>query len=122
MIRNVIKATLFFAVVISACSVTQVTMALDLSLENNSSVDLYYPFAWIPDRAQSHSGQNGNSILTLPGNTGSQNSDNTYREFSLEIYQGEDLEELRRSRNVYHKINLPDEDTDAFGISIKQRF
>ena len=122
MIRNVIKATLFFAVVISACSVTQVTMALDLSLENNSSVDRYYPFAWIPDRAQSHSGQNGNSMLTLPANTGSQNSDNTYRGFSLEIYQGEDLEELRRSRNVYHKINLPDEDTDAFGISIKQRF
>ena len=122
MIRNIIKATLFFAVVISACSVTQVTMALDLSLESNSLVDDYYPFTWEADLALPHSDQHSRSILTLPGNTGSQNANSAYKRFSLEIYQGEDLEELRRSRNIHHKINLPDEDTDAIGVSIKRRF
>ena len=120
MIRNIIKAALFFAIVISTGSITQVAMALDLSLENYLTADPYYTFGWTPDSVHQPSFYDINT-MQAPGKRASR-SIAAQRRFSLEVYQGDGLDDLRRNRHNYRNIILPKEDQDAYGISIKQWF
>lgn len=122
MIRNVIKAILFFSIVVSASSVAHVATALDLSLGDYSSADSYHSFAWIPETAQQQSSQKFNSKIKQRREVDSQISETAPRKFSLEVYQGDGLDNLRRNPDKHNMVILPDEDTDAYGILVKQRF
>ena len=122
MIRNVIKAILFFAIVVSASSVAHVATALDLSLGDLSSAESYHPFAWIPETAQQQSSQNISSKIKQRRELDSQISETAPRKFSLEIYQGDGLDNFRRNPDKQNMVILPEEDTEAYGISVKQRF
>ncbi len=122
MIRNIIKAVLFFAVVVSASSVAHVATALDLSLENNSSDDPYHPFAWTPETVQQPSRQNSRSMIMQRSKGNSQMSDIAQKKFSLKVFQGDGLDDLRRNPDIHNMVILPEEDTEAYGIWLKQRF
>ncbi len=122
MIRNIIRTILFFAVVVSASSVAHVATALDLSLENYSSDDPYHPFAWIPETVQQQSRQNSSSMIKQPREGDSKISGTAQRKFSLKVFQGDGLDNLRRNPDIDTMVILPEEDTEAYGIWLKQRF
>ena len=122
MIRNVIKAILFFSIVVSASSVAHVAIALDLSLGDLSSADSYHSFAWMPETAQQQSSQNISSKIKQHRELDSQISETAPRKFSLQVHQGDGLDNLRRNPDKHNMVILPKEDTDVYGISVKQRF
>ena len=119
MIRNVIKVTLFLALVTSASSVAQVAMALDLEYEGFETSETSFPFIWSPNAIIKNS-QNldinlrSNTIFDLETNSPIQ------KKFSFQLYQGDNLDQIR-AEDRYDRI-IPDEDEDGYGISIKTRF
>ena len=120
MIRNIIKATLIFVIVISTSSIAQVAMALDLSLDNYSSVDLYQP-QWAPYGVHYASKPNLNTLQT-PSEFDTQSLNRGKKGFSLRLYSGDGLDDLRTNGYRHNSVNLPEEDPEAYGISIKQHF
>ena len=126
MIRNIIKVTLFFAIVISSSSIAQVAMALDsealdLDLRNISSNDPYHSYVWTTGAMQPRPGY---QLITSPtsGQDASYSSGSIQKKFSWEIYSGDGLDDLRNGPYRHKSIYLPEEDEEAYGISIKQRF
>ncbi len=122
MIRSVIKATLFFACVISIGSIIQLGMAMDLSLGNHTFKDPSHPYAWTPNMIKQQGGYELNVLQELSSQSFSESPVEAQRKFSLEVYRGDGLDDLRRNTNNQHDIILPDEDPDAYGFAIKQRF
>ncbi len=122
MIRNVIKATLFFAVVVSACTVAQVATALDLGLGDLSSIDPHHPYAWTPDMMQQRNSQNFSAIVKFSTPQDSDGSEPVQRRLSLQVYQGDGLDDLRQHPEQHSIAILPEEDAEAYGVSVKQRF
>ncbi len=119
MIRNVIKVTLFLALVTSASSVAQVAMALDLEYEGFETSETSFPFIWSPNAIIKNSqnldiNMRSNTILDLETNSPIQ------KKFSFQLYQGDNLDQIR-AEDRYDRI-IPDEDEDGYGISIKTRF
>ena len=121
MIRNIIKATLVFVIVVSTSSIAQEAMALDLDLKNISSADPYYPYVWTPGAMQPrptdtlNTSSNSHKFDPYP-------SSDFKKKFSWEIYSGDGLDNLRNSRSRHNRILLPEQDEDTYGISIKQWF
>ena len=113
-------------------SIAQVANAVEPELSKESSAfenhltDSSYPFAWTPDIEQQKKAIDLHQSIVLPNAIGSTHSTehapSRKRLFSFEIYQGDGLDDLRRNSKHQHNITLPDEDTSAYGISVKQRF
>ena len=132
MIRNIITAAVLLAALVSVASVTQLANAgepdlnLDISIYEDSLITSSHPFAWTPNLSQQKRIINLYEHLFLPdvvSSSGFSASANTeQRLFSFEIYQGDGLDELRQRSKFHNRIILPDEDTEAYGVSVKQRF
>ena len=103
---------------------------LDISIYENSLLTSSHPFAWTPDLSQQERIIKLYESLLLPSvveSSGLSSSENTsadsgQRLFSFEIYQGDGLDDLRQKSKHYNRITLPDEDTEAYGVKVKQRF
>ena len=132
MIRNIITAAILLAALISMASVIQVASAvepelnLEISAYENGLATANHPFAWTPDLAQREKIIQLYERLILPKNIESSNysEQNTAdpRLFSFEFYQGDGLDDLRLQSKHHNSLTLPDEDTDAYGVTVKQRF
>lgn len=133
MIRNIITVVILLATLITIASVAQIAKAvepnldLELSSQEASMAPSNHPFAWTPDLEQQKRLNNLNEQLLLPKNAGnikfSETEESEQRLFSFEIYQGDGLDDLRsQSKHNHNSITLPDEDTSAYGVSVKQRF
>ncbi len=140
MIRNIITTAILFAALVSIASTVQIVSAvepelnLDLSaFEDNlaiSSHSFAHPFSWTPNISKQQKIINLYKRLILPqaldsssfaGYAG-QNAGSEQRLFSFGIYQGDGLDDLRKRSKHHNDITLPDEDTEAYGVSVKQRF
>ncbi|MEJ2114563.1 MAG: hypothetical protein P8X88_00535 [Gammaproteobacteria bacterium] len=138
MIRNIITATILLAALVSMATIGQVANAVepDLNLEisayeNNLSDGVNnsftHPFSWTPNLSQQEKIIKLYERLFLPnsvnltGFTENTNKGADQRLLSFEVYQGDGLDDLRQM-SKHHNINLPDEDTEAYGVSVKQRF
>jgi len=122
MIRNVIKATVLFAVVVSASAVVQVATALDLSLGDLTSIDPHHPYVRAPDIMQQRSSQNFDAVAKPAAPQDSGDSESVQRRLSLQVYQGDGLDDLRQNPEQHNIAILPEEDTGAYGVSLKLRF
>ena len=137
MIRNIITIAIFLAVLVSIASIAQVARAvepelnLDISAyKDNLATPSYsnvHPFSWTPDLSQQAKIIQLYESLVLPESvdTSDITGDSAVSEqnlISFEIYQGDGLDDLRQRSKYHNRITLPDEDTEAYGVSIKQRF
>jgi hypothetical protein len=132
MIRNIITTVIFVATLVSMVSVAQVANAvepelnLELSAYEDRLTTTNHPFAWTPDMAQQQKVMKLYNRMTPPrsikGTQFSESTSSDQRLFSFEIYQGDGLEDLRSRSKHHNDITLPEEDTDAYGVTIKQRF
>jgi hypothetical protein len=139
MIRNIITATILLAALVSIATIGQVANAVepDLNLEisayeNNLSDGVNnsftHPFSWTPNVSKQEKIIKLYERLFLPnsvnltGFTGNTNKVADQRLFSFEVYQGDGLDDLRQRSKHHNNITLPDEDTEAYGVSVKQRF
>jgi hypothetical protein len=137
MIRNIITAAILLAALVSMASIIQVAHAVEprlhldvsaytdnLSISNSIHA---HPFAWTPDMSQQERVIKLYERLMSPEQLGSSGLVNdsggsNQRLFSFEIYQGDGLNDLRQRSNHHNRVILPDEDTEAYGVSVKQRF
>ena len=132
MIRNIITTAIIFAALVSMASLAQIANAvepdlnLDISIYEDSLLTSSHPFAWTPNLSQHERIIKLYESLLLPsvvessGFTSSENSGQ--RLFSFEVYQGDGLDDLRQESKHHNSLLLPDEDIDAYGVSVKQRF
>jgi|GEM_PF-4615318 len=140
MIRNIISGALFLAVLVAMASLANVASAVEPVL--NLDISAYegdlatpetsfaHPFSWTPDISHQQKVIDLYERLILPS-TGEITSLGSYeneanpaeqRIFSFEIYQGDGLDDMRQQSKHYNRLTLPDEDTEAYGVSVKQRF
>ncbi|MFK7815143.1 MAG: hypothetical protein AB8B92_02305 [Gammaproteobacteria bacterium] len=135
MIRNIITAAILLAALVSITSIMQLAHAVepDLNLEisaykdNLATSNFSHPFAWTPDMSQQNRFIKLYERFVLPESIGpsgliDDGADSNQRLFSFEIYQGDGLDDLRQQSKHHNRITLPDEDTEAYGVSVKQRF
>ena len=122
MIRNVIKASILIAMLVSISSIIQLAIALDLDIENEISNETQHTFAWEPENYSLHKSINLNPLKNSHTQKSLYDSEMEERKFSFEIFWGDGLDELRKNPGAHSKGILPKEDTDSYGISIKQRF
>lgn len=138
MIRNIITAAILFSALISIASIMQLANAVEpeLNLEvsafkDNLATSNYsqtHPFAWTPDLSQRDKVINLYERLVLPESSspsefvGEEIEESSQRLFSFEFYQGDGLDDLRQQSKHHNRITLPDEDPEAYGVSVKQRF
>ena len=137
MIRNIITAAILLAALVSMASIAQVASAVEpeLNLDMSAYKDnlavsshLYaHPFSWTPDQSQRARAIKLYEHLILPKSVGTTDfSDepaaSKQRLISFEIYQGDGLDDLRQRSKYHNNITLPDEDIEAYGVSVKQRF
>ena len=122
MIRSIIKTSILIAVLVSTSSIAQLAVALDLDIDSDISSEAQHPFAWVPGEISVHSGQNLKSLTHQPPQKSLYDSEKVERKFSFEIYQGDGLDYLRKNPEGHSKWVLPKEDSDSYGITIKQRF
>ena len=137
MIRNIITAAILLAALVSMASVAQVTSAVEpeLNLDISAYKDnlavanqLYaHPFSWTHDLSQRARVIKRYEQLVSPKpveTTGfsDESAVTEQRLISFEIYQGDGLDDLRERSKYHNNITLPDEDTEAYGVSVKQRF
>ena len=122
MIRNVIKASILIAVLVSTGSITQVAVALDLNIDSELSSVNHYPFAWAPEAISLDDNQHLRPLASQPTKKSIYDSEVVERNFSFKIYRGDGLDQLREKPGVHSKGIFPNEDTDTYGISINQRF
>lgn len=122
MIRSIIKTSILIAVLVSASSITQLAVALDLDIDNDISSKAEYPFAWAPGDISIHSDQNLKSLTHQSNQKSLYDTETVERKFSFEIYQGDGLDDLRKNPEGHSKWILPKEDSDSYGITIKHRF
>lgn len=136
MIRNVISAAILLAALVSMASLVNIASAVEPEL--NLDISAYegslatatflhaHPFAWTPDISQQQRIIKLYESLVLPNSvdtSGFANQSNSADQslFSFEIYQGDGLDDLRQKSTQFNRF-LPDEDTEAYGVSVKQRF
>lgn len=122
MIRSIIKTSILIAVLVSTSSITQLAVALDLDIDNDISSKAEYPFAWAPGDISIHSDQSLKSLTHQSNQKSLYDTETVERKFSFEIYQGDGLDDLRKNPKWHSKWILPKEDSDSYGIIIKQRF
>jgi hypothetical protein len=132
MIRNIISAAILLAALISMTSIVQIARAVEPELnldysafESSWSVSsnaYSHPYAWTPNLNKQQQIIRLYEWLVLPPSVdrSSFSNDSDPRIFSFEIYQGDGLDDLRQRPN--HHNTLPDEDTGAYGVSLKQWF
>jgi len=122
MIRNIIKTSILIAVLVSISSITQLAVALDLDIDNEISSEVQHHFVWAPGDISMRGSQNLKSLTHQPTQKSLYDSEAVERKFSFEIYQGDGLDDLRKNPGGHSLWILPKEDSDSYGISIKQRF
>ena len=122
MIRNIIKTSILIAVLVSTSSITQLAVALDLEIDNDVSSEAQYPFAWAPGDISINKQRNLKSLTSQSTQKSLYDSEKVERKFSFEIYQGDGLDDLRKNPEGQNIWILPKEDSDSYGITIKQRF
>ena len=122
MIRSIIKTSILIAVLVSSSSITQLAVALDLDIDNEISSEAEYPFAWALGDISIHNDQNLKFLTNQPAQKSLYGSETEERKFSFEIYQGDGLDDLRKNPEGHSKWILPKEDSESYGITIKQRF
>lgn len=136
MIRNIITAAIWLAALVSMVSVAQVASAvepvlnLDVStLEHSYGNERHHPYSWTPNVSKQEKIIRLYEHIILPsgvrttGFTGDSSATaSEQRLFSFQIYQGDGLDDLREQSKHHSQITLPDEDTEAYGVSVKQRF
>ena len=136
MIRNIITAAILFAALVSMASLTQIASAVEPNLNFDSTtyedslLASSHPFAWTPNLSQHEKIIQSYESMLLPStaqNSEFSNSTNTsstsgQRLFSFEVYQGDGLDDLRKKSKHHNSLLLPDEDIEAYGVSVKQRF
>ncbi len=135
MIRKIITASIFLATLVSITSVAHVARAVepDLKLDisayegdiTGSKKAPSHAFSWSPDLALRKRVINIDQHLLSPATLQPDEYSTSYEEsnqrlFSFEVYQGDGLDDLRSSS--HNNITLPDEDTSAYGVTVKQRF
>lgn len=137
MIRNITTAVIALAVLVSIASVAQVAKAvepefkLDISaFEDNLSIANQltpHAFTWTPDLSYRDRVINLYESLVLPKATDYStkwfdNKNSNQRPYTFEVFKGDGLDDLRESSKYHNNLTLPDEDTNAYGVSVKQRF
>ncbi len=140
MIRNIITAAILLAALVSMASVAQVAIAVEPELnleismpENDFANGMHdsnsHPYSWTPDISQQQKNIQSSERLMVPNSIkasgisgGDHDLTTEQRLFSFEIYQGDGLDDLREQSKHHNNITLPDEDTEAYGVSVKQRF
>ena len=140
MIRNIIATAILFAILVSLASVAQVARAVEPALNLDISAfrdnlatpshSNAHPFSWTPDISQQERIINLYEHLVLPQSVdsdvfsgyASEAVVSEQRLYSFEFYQGDGLDDLRQRSKHYNSITLPDEDTEAYGVSVTQRF
>jgi len=135
MIRNITTAVIIFTALVSMASLTQIANAIepdlnfDISIYEDNSLTSSHPYAWTPDLSQRERIIKLYEKLVLPNSaqsssfSGSNSSANSgQRLFSFEVYQGDGLDDLREEATHYNRLLLPDEDDEAYEVSVKQRF
>ena len=135
MIRKIITGSILLATLVSITSVAHVARAvepnlnIDISADNGNiaaaKIPATHAFSWTPDLALRKKATNFYERLLLPTHLDPidfsfTTAESNQRLFSLEVYQGDGLDDLRSNPN--HNITLPDEDTSAYGVTVKQRF
>ena len=135
MIRKIITGSILFATLVSITSVAHVARAVEPNLKLDISAfegDLttskkfaHHAFSWTPNLALRKKVINIYerllSPITLePAEFSFSPDEPTQRLFSFEVYQGDGLDDLRS--RTHNNITLPDEDTSAYGVTVKQRF
>lgn len=140
MIRNIITVAILLAALVSIASTVQIASAVEPELDLDfsafedsfaiSSYSFAHPFSWTPNLSKQQKIIKLYERLILPQSLDSssfvgyagQVAGSGQRLFSFEIYQGDGLDDLRNQSKHHNNITLPDEDTEAYGVSVKQRF
>jgi len=137
MIRNIITAAILLAALVSIASIMQLAHAVEpeLNLEISAYKDnlaiandtAIHPFSWTPDMSHQERVIKLYEHLLLPETSRpselvDDEIQSDQRLFSFEIYQGDGLDDLRQQSKHHNRLTLPDEDTEAYGVSVKQRF
>ncbi len=136
MIRKIITGSILLATLVSISSVAHVARAVepDLKLDipisqgdfSTNKKNATHAFSWTPDLALRKRVSNLYERLLLPKTVNQRDysfsADESDQDLiSFEVYQGDGLDDLR-SHSTHHNITLPDEDTSAYGVTVKQRF
>ncbi|QMU61859.1 MAG: hypothetical protein GKR92_09190 [Gammaproteobacteria bacterium] len=137
MIRNIITAAILLAALVSMASIAQIASAvepelnLDISAYKDnvatSSSASAHPFSWTPDLSQQARIIKLYEHMIMPNTIDTtgfpvESAAHEQRLISFEIYQGDGLDELRQRSKYHNSLTLPDEDPEAYGITVKQRF
>lgn len=133
MIRNITTAAIIITALVCIASLTQIAYAvepdlnLDISIYEDSVFTSSHPYAWTPDLSKRDRVIKLYENMLLPSVVKSSGfSDSATRSeqrlFSFEVYQGDGLDDLREKPTHYNRFFLPDEDDEAYGVSVKQRF
>ncbi|MEM7401945.1 MAG: hypothetical protein AAF304_08365 [Pseudomonadota bacterium] len=135
MIRKIITVSILLATLVSITSVMHIASAAEPELKLDISAyegDLIgskaipsHAFSWTPDLTLRKKVINIYERLLSPTTLGPEEfsssiDESNQRLFSFEVYQGDGLDDLRS--NSHNNITLPDEDTSAYGVTVKQRF
>ncbi len=130
-------AAILLAALVSVTSIMQLAQAVEpeLNLEisayqDNLAVSKHpyaHPFSWTPDMSQQARIIKLYQRLVLPKSIVTSGfaidpEVSNQRLFSFEIYQGDGLDDLRQKSKHHNRITLPEEDTEAYGVKVKQRF
>lgn len=140
MIRNIITTAILLAALVSIASTAQIASAVEPELDLDfyafedslaiSSHSFAHPFSWTPNISKQQKIIKLYERLILPQSLDSssftgyagQAAGSQQRLFSFEIYQGDGLDDLRKRSKHHNNLTLPDEDTEAYGVTVKQRF
>lgn len=140
MIRNIINVAILLSALVSIASTVQIASAVEPELDLDfstfedslaiSSHSFAHPFSWTPNISKQQKIIKLYERLILPQSLDSssiagysgQTSGSDQRLFSFEIYQGDGLDDLRKRSKHHNNITLPKEDTEAYGVSVKQHF
>ena len=117
MVKSIIRASLLFASFISLASLTQVVSALDLNLDDDVLLYAQYPMSLTSELT------NPEQLFILPqAFDASVRKKTIEKKFSFEVYHGDAYNDLREKQDRTHGYILPEEDEDAYGISLKKKF
>lgn len=116
MIKPIIKASLLFASFVSMASLTNVS-ALDLNIYDDTYFYAQYPMSLTSELT------NPEQLFILPQSFDSSVTKKALqRKFSFELYHGDAYNDLRGAHDRNHGYILPEEDENAYGISLKKKF
>lgn len=122
MIRIFIKASILILLLGTIGPISQVAVALDLDFSDGLNSANDYSYSWTHESISIQGINRTQSLFHKPVQKSLYENEIVERKFSFGIYRGDGLDQFRQNTSDHSYGILPEEDTDTYGISIKQRF